>query len=69
MLTAVVVVNKAIEEKNSTQLTEKLNKVGLTSVEENLSNRYLTELMKAKEDKVQVCRNNFVFLLNGYDTL
>ena len=63
MLTAVVVVNEAIEKNNSTQLTQKLNSAGLTSVEENLCDRYLTELTKAKEDKVQVCLNNYPFLL------
>ena len=69
VLTAVVVVNEAIEKKNSAQFAKKLNNAGLNSVGENLCNRYLTELIKAKEDKVQVCLNNYAFLLTDYDTL
>ena len=54
MLTAVVIVNKAIEKGNATQFTEKLNHAGLTSVEESLCNRYLSQLISAKKDKAQV---------------
>ena len=54
VLTAVVIVNEAVEMENATKFTEKLNNAGLTSVEESLSNRYLRQLMSAKQDKAQV---------------
>lgn len=54
MLTAVVIVNEATEKKDPTQFIEKLNNAGLKSLEESLCDRYLTELIKAKENKVQV---------------
>ena len=49
-----VLVNQAVEEKNSTQLIKKLNNAGLKSVEESLSDRYLSRLITEKEEKAQV---------------
>ena len=59
MLTAVVVVNEVIEKKNSTQLIQTLNNAGLKSVEASLWNRYLAQLITAKEEKSQVSLKNF----------
>ena len=56
VLTAVVIVNEAIEMENAAKFTEKLNNAGLTSVEESLSNRYLSQLMLAKKDKAQAVK-------------
>ena len=62
MLTAVVIVNEAIEKENATQFTEKLNNAGLTSVEESLCNSYLSQLISAKKDKTQVVNLRRCFL-------
>lgn len=59
MLTLVVVVNKTIEKRNSTQLVEKLNNAGLKSAEGSLSDRYLKQFITTKEKKCQVGVNHF----------
>ena len=64
VLTAVVIVNKSVEKKNSTKLTGELKNAGLTSVEETLCQRYLTKLISAKQEKAQVGYMT-VFLLKG----
>ena len=59
VLTAVVIVNEAIEKENAIQFTEKLNNAGLTSVEEGLCSRYFSQLISAKKDKAQVIEKVF----------
>lgn len=54
VLTAVAIINEAIENKNSSQLNEKLTNAGLTSVEESRCSRYLTQMILEKEEKAQV---------------
>ena len=54
VLTAVVIVNESVEQKNSTNLTGELKNAGLTFVKESLSQRYLTKLISAKQEKSQV---------------
>ena len=58
VLTAIAAINEAIENSNSTQLTEKMNSqsAGLTSVDESYCNRYLNHLISVKEEKAQVCQ-------------
>ena len=56
VLTAIVAINEAIENENSTQLIEKMNShsAGLTSVDESYCNRYLSHLISVKVEKAQV---------------
>ena len=58
MLTAIVAINEAIENENSTQLIEKMNShsAGLTSVDESYCNRYLSHLISVKVEKAQVSK-------------
>jgi len=64
VLTAVVIVNESIEKKNSTKLTGELKNTELTSVKESLCQRYLTKLISAKQEKVQV-GYRAVFVVQG----
>lgn len=57
-----VLVNEAIEKKNSVQLTEKLNNAGLKLVEGSLCDRYLARLITAKQKKYQVGLRSFAFV-------
>ena len=56
VLTAIAAINEAIENENSTQLTEKMNSpsAGLMFVDESYCNRYLSHLTSVKEEKAQV---------------
>ena len=61
------IVNEAIENKNSSQLNEKLTNAGLTSVEESRCSRYLTQMILEKGEKAQVGHMfSFTFLLVSF---
>ena len=57
VLTPVAAVNETIQKLNSSQLTEKLNAAGLTSVEDRLCNRYLRHFISSMDHKIRVGPN------------
>ena len=59
VLSAVVIVNEAVEKKTPYQLIRKLENAELTSVEGGRCDRYLTKLISAKQEKAQVGCNFF----------
>ena len=60
VLTPVAAVNEAIQKLNPSQLIEKLNSAGLTSVEDCLCNRYLRHFISAMDHKIRVGMKMFL---------